>query len=235
MPDGLDGAGVLAGLIGYWRLDDAPGSGVARDSSGRGHHATLEGPIDRVAGWVPGYAGRGLRLPRDQSSVGLLVGLPEDVRTLRRFTIAVWTYRDSLDDNRNMSVMSRRLEATGTREVFNLGFDGDEIVFYMQPNPTAAGLELRFDIPSPLNRWHHIAVTLDGQRAALYWDGVERQAATWTAPPAASQQPLYIGTNKDALYDQPFDGVLDEVLLYSEALDQRAITAIRNGMTPALP
>jgi hypothetical protein len=233
---GLDGLAAVtsAALLGYWKLDDAPGSLGARDSSGRGHNATLEN-MDRNVAWVAGRKGGGLLFPRDTASAGLLVGLPPAIRDLRRFTIAAWTYRDSFDDSRLMSVMSRRLDSSSDREVYNMSLDRDTLVFYMHAGPTSATFELRITVPNALDRWHHVAATFDGSRVALYLDGLEGLAGMHPSALASSDQPLYVGTNKNASYHQPFDGILDEVMLYGEALGREAVKALHDGMTPPLP
>jgi hypothetical protein len=80
----------------------------------------------------------------------------------------------------------------------------------------------------PLNQ------SFDGQNLRLYINGVLAAAPlAYARPLIASPYPLYVGTNKNPnSADQPFEGVLDEVLLYSEALDDDTIAKIRNGNVP---
>src|SRR3954454_1081071 len=54
-------AGLLDGLVGYWKLDDGAGSATARDSSGQGNNGSLIS-VNADMGWVPGKSGTGLEL-----------------------------------------------------------------------------------------------------------------------------------------------------------------------------
>src|SRR6476646_8852759 len=53
--------GLLDDLIGYWPLDDGPGSTVARDVSGRGNDGTLR-QLDPAIAWVEGRAGTAVNI-----------------------------------------------------------------------------------------------------------------------------------------------------------------------------
>jgi hypothetical protein len=73
----------------------------------------------------------------------------------------------------------------------------------------------------------HVAATFDGATMRLYVDGTPRLSQGSTGRPVPSDQPLYVGTNKNnTLNDQVFDGRLDDVRLYAEVLSASAIAAL---------
>ncbi|HEX2658328.1 MAG TPA: hypothetical protein VHU40_08655, partial [Polyangia bacterium] len=84
--------GLLDGLIGYWRLDDATGSLIAHDSSSFGNHGTLVG-IDGLTGWIAGGPeGRTLAIP---GSGYISVAPSTSIDSITdRVTIAAWMYID---------------------------------------------------------------------------------------------------------------------------------------------
>jgi len=61
--------GLLDGLIGYWPLDDGPGSVIARDVSGHRNDGTLY-QLDPATAWVEGRAGAGINLVRGLVGTG---------------------------------------------------------------------------------------------------------------------------------------------------------------------
>jgi hypothetical protein len=90
-----------------------------------------------------------------------------------------------------------------------------------------------------VNTWFHAAATFDGQTIRIYQDGVLEDSLPWTGGLPSSDQPLYIGTNKNAsgasTAHHPWEGDLDEVLLYDVALPAQAIAALAAGQRPAVP
>lgn len=76
----------------------------------------------------------------------------------------------------------------------------------------------------PAGTWHHVVATVAGLDAALYLDGKVVATKKLTAPPAATPRTLYLG-RYSAVEGNYWRGGLDEVSLYSGALDAAAVTA----------
>jgi hypothetical protein len=80
-------------------------------------------------------------------------------------------------------------------------------------------------------QWTHVTATYDGIVMKLYQDGVEvgSLAKTGTIATSASVE-AWIGANPDnARY---FDGLIDDVRIYGEALDVTTIMEIISGNLP---
>ena len=229
-----------AGLIGWWKLDETSGD-RAFDSSGNGHHGMLEGFTG--SGWVSTSRGGGLRFPNGiNTGVGIRVGaqgaVPPVISGLRQFTIAAWTNRaDNLGVHQ--SLMSRQYLDADSREVFNLAVDGADAILYVLTNPPERTWDARATMApadAMLSKWVHVAATYDGRDLLVYVNGVVgSQPRAYSGELNPSPMPLYIGTNKNTGTPghQPFQGILDEVLLFSRALDGPAITRLMNGVLPA--
>lgn len=77
------------------------------------------------------------------------------------------------------------------------------------------------------NAWHHVAVTYDGARLKWYIDGVLNLDTAETGDMPSTTASLLLG--KDAIRSAYFNGVLDEVNIYSRVLDANEVSARYNA------
>jgi Concanavalin A-like lectin/glucanases superfamily len=82
----------------------------------------------------------------------------------------------------------------------------------------------------PVNRWSHVAVTYDGAKLRLYFDGAKTSSRAATGTILRSTSPLWIGGNRP--YGEYFHGVIDEVRVYNRALTP---SAVRTEMATPIP
>ena len=131
-----------------------------------------------------------------------------------------------------MGIISRQI-GTGPRQVFNLGFQDDELnIVLSQPSGNEIFSLSAGNVKTPMATWFHIAATWDGAELVLYQDGqrVAGDTRAWTLPDASN--PLYLGTNKNMNNDEPLVGMLDDVRLYSVALTAGQIAALASDREP---
>ena len=85
-------------------------------------------------------------------------------------------------------------------------------------------------------RWAHVAMTYDSTHLRLYVDGAEVAAHLLPQPgPASENGGLILGGHR-AGTGRNYDGLLDEVAIWSRVLGPAEITALHHGGTPqALP
>jgi len=74
----------------------------------------------------------------------------------------------------------------------------------------------------PLNGWSHVAGTWDGSKVRLYINGQLDREFDWTYGINASKAALYFGVNPGG-GDEYFNGMMDEVRIWSRALDGQEI------------
>jgi len=92
---------------------------------------------------------------------------------------------------------------------------------------------LRTPAPLPTGQWKHVAATLEGATGdmKLYVDGVLAAQTNTTVRPVGDLDPAYapglgIGGHSGTYGYFPFDGMIDEISLYSRALEPGEIQAI---------
>ncbi len=67
--------------------------------------------------------------------------------------------------------------------------------------------------------WHHVGYVWDGSRRYLYVDGVEVAAdAKAVASPPSAAGAMYIGAGSELASDTFWSGRIDEVCIYSQAV-----------------
>ena len=82
------------------------------------------------------------------------------------------------------------------------------------------------DSQLPLDTWTHLAVTFDGTSLRLYVNGNLEQTTAVSGAMSGSDGPLRIGGN--AVWDEWFDGLIDELRIYSRALSPTEIQTDMN-------
>ncbi len=215
-----------AELIGHWRFDNNSGA-TAYDSSLYANDGTISG-----AQWINGYYNSALEFDGTDDNVNLG---PIDITT-NKITIAAWVKADSYDfwgkDNRIVS------KAMGTAEndhywmlstIDNSG--GVHLRFRVKTNGTTTTLKgLSEEIP--LGQWCHVAGVYDGSQMKIYVNAVADTAVINKTGniDASPSTDVLIGANPSDY--KPWDGVIDEVRVYSQALSGTQVADIMNDTNP---
>ncbi len=196
------------GLLGHWPFEDL--GGVAFDTSGNGHDATLGGG----AVWGSGQVGAGLDLQAAGDYAGVEASpLLDQPGAL---TIAAWIQHPP------------RAEYTAIVDKRDAGSDGYDLYLsntgrgFIRVNAsTLAGTVLVTD-----GTWHHLAATWDGSSLALYVDGM--LDASLGIPPTTvdTSSSLLFGRHFQDNAQWEFAGLMDEVRLYDRALTVQEISAL---------
>ena len=79
--------------------------------------------------------------------------------------------------------------------------------------------------------WHHLAWTYDGSTATVYVDGVSKGTESISITMESASHNTTIGKSNPSGGDY-FDGLINEVAIWDEALDADAVTALYNSGTP---
>jgi hypothetical protein len=80
------------------------------------------------------------------------------------------------------------------------------------------------------DEWHHATGTYDGANVKIYLDGVLDGSAPTTVPIGISTTNMFIGLNPEST-GTFWDGLIDDVAIYSRALTTEEIQAIMKGFT----
>jgi hypothetical protein len=225
--------GLLDGLVGFWRLNDPPGSTAVRDSSPWGNDGTLVGldPSMTMA-WVAAGPEGGALAAQAKGYVSVPDSTSIDSIT-DQITVAGWIYLDGAV-NQYATIISRQI-GNGFGQYYHLSLTGAQ-----NPGlfitPTTNNMPNQLDIVAsdvvPLQTWAHLAGTYDGTTARLYLNGVQVNVGTVSGPLASDTTPVVVGGNGNGTnfaVSEQIPGQLDEVVLYRRALSADEITRIEGG------
>ena len=209
-------------VIGVWLFDTDPKDAVA-DNSGNGHDGVLQGNVK----WVQGKFGMALEFPGVSGSLVSIPHAPE--LNLFTFTIVAWYKGEDTDswqylvskeiphNSRNYSIGVNK--GTGAMTT--------QITVGAEQWKTATGKTMLTD-----DEWYHMAGTYDGTFIQSWVNGVmEGQTGEQGEPDHPEGEPLRIG----AVNGIPAKGIIDEIALFSVALEEEDIQDImNNGLENAL-
>lgn len=204
------------GLVGYWGFDEGKGSDV-KDLSGSGNDGIIKGKAD----WVQGKVGGGLAFNKaGQGYVAIQDNKALDIS--EQITMAAWIkpseiYVGEAWQERNCIIAKLRAYYMDISDTGNLA----SYLYNVQPQQWLIGT---IDLTKFLNTWVHVAVVYDGKEQRLYVNGkldiAEKKSGTITM----NDDPLSIGWVDNNRY---FDGVIDEVKLYSRGLTEDELTGLK--------
>jgi hypothetical protein len=227
---GCTGA-LVKDLVGFWRLDDAPGSATARDSSGWENNGTLV-DLDPGTVWVTGGAEGGGALSVQGNGY---VNVPDSASIdsiTAQVTIAAWIFLTGPIASGSYATAISRQIGTGYGQHYHLSVNDQHqpIIFI---TTTTAGQQVIGGPPTfPQQTWVHLAGTYDGSQIRLYVNGAEVATGAATGPFAAETNPVILSGNGNTdshTISEFVPGQLDQVMLYGRALGANEIAQLAAG------
>jgi len=220
-PDLAPDSGVSsAGLVAHWRLDETSGTTVS-DATGNGNTGTaMGGPT-----WVTG----GFSAARFPNPGALQLDGVNDYVELTNKSIPAAGAAKSLcawfKTNDAADIPIRNLVAliNDTTDVgIQLGLDEGRVAawFYGAPGP------LIFAAMAANGNWHLAVYTFDGKTHRIYYDG-HLEMSRDMVPKAGTINHARLGTYQ--VPDEMFDGIIDDVRIYSRALSDAEVAALWSG------
>ncbi len=196
--------------------------GNTLDSSGHGNHASVTGSPTYVAGQL----GQAIDLNGSSDYLRIPSGV---IRSVDNMTIAAWVHWDG---------------GGNWQRVFDFG-DSTSRYLFLSPGAGAGNLRFAFNngkgeqiaettTALATGTWVHLAVTLKGDTATLYMDGVP--VATKVAainPTGFDFRPAnnYLGKSQFGA-DPLFNGRIDDFRIYGYALTASQVNDVKNGGVP---
>ena len=131
------------------------------------------------------------------------------------FTVSVWVLDDTANDDDWRHILSQGQGGTA----FYLGTNQFTQEIRAGDSWVATGVDL------PVGEWAHLALVADGAAATLYLNGQAAATTNSFQGPSASGMVFQVGVGRQVLDDQCWNGLIDQVKIYSAALDAAAIAA----------
>jgi len=203
-------------LIGWWKFDEGSGT-IALDNSGHGNHGTFTGDPQ----WVTGYDGYALEF--DGSGDFLDCGDNLSLEILDAVSITTWIKVGDLGIDHKIGG-----NQDGTNGGFKMSiFSNNRVEFEIRTSDNSATLNRDISGGTEIveNVWYHVAGVYsqgDGYIRTYVNGNLDRQLAT-TEQLGASPGTFYIGCEPFNTGSNNFNGVLDDVRLFSKALIQDEI------------
>jgi hypothetical protein len=192
----------MASLVAAYSFNEGSGTTVT-DASGHNNTGTISGATWTTAGKFGGA------LVFNGTSAKVTIPDAPSLRLTTDMTLEAWVkpskvtraWRDVIYKGND----NYFLEATTNRKVPGGGgtFGPNDVWMY----GTAA---------LAVNTWTHLALIYDGVTLRLYVNGVQVASRAQTGNLATSANPLQIGG--DSIFGQYFQGTIDEVRIYNQAL-----------------
>jgi hypothetical protein len=203
-----------ANLVGYYKLDEGSGTRAA-DSSGKGHHGTVTGSPE----WVAGMVGGALNFGGDGDFVD--IGNPADWPAgLEPRSMTAWLMTEDLTATWHFAVS---YGSPNTDQAMFLGLNGTTLY------GGGYGDDVSIANFWETGVWHHVALTYDGVTARLYADGVEVASAAkaWNLIKSHAR----LGQQVNEL-NEFWDGAVDDVRIYNHALSPAEVAGLAGQTKP---
>ena len=208
-------------LVGAWLFDENQG-GVAKDASGNGHDGKIIG-----AKWVQGKIGTALEFDGN----GNIVEIPHHADfDLTEYTASAWIKTEPT--GKWQTVLGKELVAGNPRN-YGIFVAGNTNLLGVNYTTGGAWKTAFSQTVAADGKWHHVAATFDGKVLRAYMDGVMEGETKTEIPPDHNTEPVRIGRWGNPRGDY-WEGLLDEVAIFSQALTEDEIQDITMNMREAL-
>lgn len=207
-------------IVALYLFDDGSGDEVI-DSSGNENHGMFQGGVERVNGWFGG----GLEF--NGSDAFVEIPDSESLTPTDGLTIALWIYMNSYSTAGGTGVTKETTYKAGARSDKKMMFRATTTGGAWGDN-VAAG-----DTDVPLGEWHHVAATYDAASgdAIVYLDGKEDGKGSFSGEITPNTNVIWIGRGQNPY----FEGIYDEVAIWSLALSQAEIAEAMNALHAVEP
>ncbi|TKX45439.1 LamG domain-containing protein [Halorubrum sp. SD690R] len=210
--EGTSIPGPTDGLTGYWPLNTV-GDGTAEDAVG-GADASVPSEISSTAG----KTGEAAEFPE----ADVAIQPNPNAEATMSFSVAVWLNAAGFDQTSYPLAVSKWQRAQNRD--YLIGYNGPEDQLYAQFNREPDGNKTTLFGPTPeVDVWYHCVLTYDRNGVGrFYVDGTEVDSARGAFNSTSSQ--FVIGTKDGG--GNSWHGRIDDVRIYSRALDPGEVTAL---------
>src|ERR1041384_3465392 len=168
----------MKGLIGWWNFEETSGDS-ASDASGNGRPGKCSGK------WVPGKVGGGVLF---EGTTSMRVPYDDSLSMAGDMTIAFWV--NPMKNPQVVAILGRAwTDSSGKRlRNFLISIDPENRLIFTQTDAEGKGnVHLTGIKPLAAGAWSHVVALVDGERVALYLNGVLDISAVRRTPAAVGK------------------------------------------------
>jgi hypothetical protein len=205
-----------AGLYAYWALNEGAGPTAYNAVLGGTNGTLVNSPV-----WVTNDPVRGTVLSFDGNNAYVAAGSIPAMTLTADFTWSFWANRDANQPVNDDVILGNRYGGTQSPLQF-IKFTTKLFEYY---RGGSAGFIDYADIPDSV--WIHHVIVKAADSLTYYRNGVAVGSSTTGA--AIDPNPFYIGGDAGG---ERWQGMIDDVALWSEALDAAQVRALAGGASP---
>ncbi|WP_162198235.1 LamG-like jellyroll fold domain-containing protein [Geofilum rubicundum] len=207
----------FAGAHGYWPMDEDEGNVVHDIWAGKD-------ALMNLGGWTNGMANSCISLMGYSTSY---IQLPTGfISSLDDFTIAIWVKPDALESWSRVWDFGR---GTDFNMFLTASAEGNNNSFRFAIKAGGAEEQINTSHVLEMGKWSHLTVTRTGNVGVMYLNGEEvgrNPNMTLFPSDLGLTDQNYLG--KSQWPDPMFKGAVDELRIYSRALSQSEVEAVKN-------
>ncbi|MBI5765790.1 PKD domain-containing protein, partial [Candidatus Falkowbacteria bacterium] len=190
-----------------------------QDSSGRNHTVSWTDE-NKTKTFTEGKKGQAVWFDGTANSSYVTVDKKvPDLDNMEQLTISLWAKKNIADLKDNRAELIRKFGVYG----IGIRYTGSFVYTYIGTENAYMGLGT--DAPGMNNTlWHHYALTYDGSKAILYFDGKQNSAKDLNGTITTASYNVGVGGG--------FNGAIDELKLYDRALSASEIQNLYNLAVP---
>ncbi len=192
----------------YWKFDVETGTNVV-DSYGDNNGSIYFGVIRNKTGI--------LNRSFEFDGVNDYVQVPSDssLNLQTEITLEAWVNLDNINNHRYIIDKSRY-------GAYSLSYNTDQRIHFYTNGLSAQDSSAYVPSTSMINTWNHIVATYNGTHKNIFFNGANIMTVGATGLIGISTNPVRIGNSHD---NYEWDGLIDEVAIYNEALSSQEIEA----------
>lgn len=209
-------------LVAYYTQDEASWNGTAGeviDSSGNGLHGTALNGLSTA----PAQVCRGANLNGSNGPVEIADNALLDISS--ELSVSAWIQPNSLPGSGLMSILSK-----DTNYEFHITTAGEINWWWNDSTGTVRSLTTS-GANLTAGNWYHVAITYSSGQQRIYVNGVQRAAGSFSGTLRNNNSPLQIGGDQ-GITSRLFDGLIDEVRIYSAEQSQAEVIVDMNATHP---